>query len=772
MYENLKSAVTAVVKQNGANEITGQNLQSVLLAMIDVLGKYGSFVGLAQTNTTPTTDEGNLFYIAAGKGTYSGFGLSVGDNELAIFSKPASTWTKLSIPVKTKINDGEITTAMLANGCVTTAKIADGAVTEGKIARNAVTSTKIADSSVTTSKIMGNAITTDLIDDLAVTRSKIANGAVETNTLADNAVTTPKIKDGNVTTAKIADGNVTTAKIADGSVSTAKLADRAVTGQKIATRTINSENIVFDVCRIAANNPNKDGSWHSVDFTSACSLAFHNDQNLWQFIIDFDQDTVEMAGFLTQNFTTSATQNHARLEGIGKVSDGTYNIVVDLYTNNRGSLNSATLNYQFQLAVADGSITTAKIADGAVTSKKIGALAVQYGNLADNAVDGTKIANNSIRTANLQYGSVTTDKIANGNVTTAKIADGAVVNGKLAGVKIFNLTAYYNDDYVDTNVNDETTLTTILNGITYSELVNGENKLFGLLIDSGTLIAGILCKAGTGLFMVTGNYRERFYSINIVASGSTITNIRVIVSNMARRTRRNVTSSSILQRLHWAVEEQNLEKYGFKVGDYFTINGRDYVIAGLNPMKGTSTPYRLTENHVGLIVIPHTTQKWNASGNTYTGGDGRGAGYANSDLHHYLVNTLLPLVQGDLGSSHVLAHNKLLSNAVNQTGTNKMGSATGCSSGWGWVSSYISALSEVQVYGATVWSSSGFDTGEACRQLDVFRVYNHTEIFGGEYPWLRDVVSASNAALAHYFGYATYYTAPSAAYVAALVLFK
>jgi hypothetical protein len=241
---------------------------------------------------------------------------------------------------------------------------------------------------------------------------------------------------------------------------------------------------------------------------------------------------------------------------------------------------------------------------------------------------------------------------------------------------------------------------------------------------------------------------------------------------MARRTRRNVTSSSVLQRLHWAVEEQNLEKYGFKVGDYFTINGRDYVIAGLNPMIGTSTPYRLTENHVGLIVIPHTTQKWNESGNTYTGGDGRGAGYANSDLHHYLVNTLLPLVQGDLGSSHVLAHNKLLSNAVNQTGTNKMGSATGCSSNWGWVSSYISALSEVQVYGATVWSSSGFDTGEACRQLDVFRVYNHTEIFGGEYPWLRDVVSASLAAVANASGTAADDTASDAIYVAALVLFK
>ena len=237
-----------------------------------------------------------------------------------------------------------------------------------------------------------------------------------------------------------------------------------------------------------------------------------------------------------------------------------------------------------------------------------------------------------------------------------------------------------------------------------------------------------------------------------------------------RRTRLSDFSLSTLQQ---AVADQNLEKYGLKVGDQKTINGRTYVIAGLNPMKGTSTPYRLTQNHVGLIVIPHVTQKWNESGNTYTGADGRGAGYANSDLHYYLTNTLLPLVQSDLGSANLLAHSKLLSNAVNQTGTNRMGSVTGCSSGNGWVSNqYISALSEVQVYGATVWSSSGYDTGEACRQLDVFRVYNHTEIFGGEYPWLRDVVSASNAALADDYGAATASPASFGYYVAALVLFK
>ena len=242
------------------------------------------------------------------------------------------------------------------------------------------------------------------------------------------------------------------------------------------------------------------------------------------------------------------------------------------------------------------------------------------------------------------------------------------------------------------------------------------------------------------------------------------------LSTINRRTRLTNFDLAVLKQ---AVADQNLEKYGLKVGDYKTINGHDYVIAGLNPMKGTSTPYRVTANHVGLIVIPHTTQKWNASGHTYEGADNRGAGYANSNLHYYLVNTLLPLVKTDLGAANLLAHSKLLSNAVNQNGINRYGEATGCSSGWGWVADqYISALSEVQVYGSIVWSSSGFDTGEACRQLDVFRHFNHTEIFGGEYPWLRDVVSASLAAIADGHGNAARDAASDVHSVAALILFN
>ena len=236
-----------------------------------------------------------------------------------------------------------------------------------------------------------------------------------------------------------------------------------------------------------------------------------------------------------------------------------------------------------------------------------------------------------------------------------------------------------------------------------------------------------------------------------------------------------------------AAADQNLERYGLKVGDYLSHNGHDYVIAGLNTMKGINGTYRVTTDHVGLIVIPHTTQAWNVSGNTYqsthtysTGGtwsDGAGAGYANSDLHHYMTETLLPIVNTDLGSSYsggVLTHYKIYSNSVNTNATNNRfgGVYAGASDSWGWYANQkICALSEVQVYGSIVWSSSGFDTGEACRQLDVFRVYNMNEIFGNEYPWLRDVASASNACTVGRFGDARRYLASDGSYVAALILF-
>lgn len=312
-------------------------------------------------------------------------------------------------------------------------------------------------------------------------------------------------------------------------------------------------------------------------------------------------------------------------------------------------------------------------------------------------------------------------------------------------------------------------------GITDAKIENGTITLGSNTITPLTSHQDITGKADKSATVSTVSYDTTNKKITKTIDGVTtdvVTAEKLFQdSDATKYARKTDFDLSVLKQ---AVADGNLEKYGLKVGDQKTINGRTYVIAELNTMKGTTTPYRVNKNHVGLIVIPHTTQAWNASGNTYTGADSRGAGYKNSDLHYYLKNTLLPLVRTDLGSDNLISHYKLLSSSVDPNGPNKFGGvAAGCSDRQAWEENcYISALSEVQVYGAAICSSSLYDTGEACRQLEVFQKYSHTEIFGGEYPWLRDVASATHAALAGDIGNAAYNTASEALYVAALILFN
>ena len=52
-------------------------------------------------------------------------------------------------------------------------------------------------------------------------------------------------------------------------------------------------------------------------------------------------------------------------------------------------------------------------------------------------------------------------------------------------------------------------------------------------------------------------------------------------------------------------------------------------------------------------------------------------------------------------------------------------------------------MSEVEVYGSTVWSSSGYDTGTACKQLPLFLFSKKAINNRGSYYWLKDVASAA-----------------------------
>lgn len=91
-YEQLKTAIADVIKANGNQEITGNVLQNVLLAIISNLGANATFAGIATPATAPNAPDGKVFYLAATKGIYANFGGSVVDNEALIFKSTKNGW--------------------------------------------------------------------------------------------------------------------------------------------------------------------------------------------------------------------------------------------------------------------------------------------------------------------------------------------------------------------------------------------------------------------------------------------------------------------------------------------------------------------------------------------------------------------------------------------------------------------------------------------------------------------------------------------------------
>lgn len=65
-------------------------------------------------------------------------------------------------------------------------------------------------------------------------------------------------------------------------------------------------------------------------------------------------------------------------------------------------------------------------------------------------------------------------------------------------------------------------------------------------------------------------------------------------------------------------------------------------------------------------------------------------------------------------------------------------------------------MSEIEVYGATVWSSSGYDTGNAKMQLPLF-IHSRSAMNDrtGGY-WLKDVASSADFCICNDGGRATY----------------
>ena len=104
--------------------------------------------------------------------------------------------------------------------------------------------------------------------------------------------------------------------------------------------------------------------------------------------------------------------------------------------------------------------------------------------------------------------------------------------------------------------------------------------------------------------------------------------------------------------------------------------------------------------------------------------------------------------------SHLKTTREFVSNKVNAKGYNRFGSATGCASNWEWISAQAILMSEIEVYGTTVWSSSGFDIGNANVQLPLFAFSKQAQNNHLAYWWLKDIASADRFCRVHNGGFA------------------
>ena len=214
-----------------------------------------------------------------------------------------------------------------------------------------------------------------------------------------------------------------------------------------------------------------------------------------------------------------------------------------------------------------------------------------------------------------------------------------------------------------------------------------------------------------------------------------------------------------------------------RTGQYQTTGSQYVTIAGLDTMMNNGDQGNGVDYHHAVMVagqgfggLQHFGRSRMNATNTTEGG------YKASEMNTLVLGevtstgstaadaTINQQLYAEFGS-HLKTTRERVSNAINATGYNRYGSATGCANNWEWISAQAILMSEIEVYGATVWSSSAYDTGNANVQLPLFAFSKQAQNNHSAYWWLKDIASAAyfcaiytdsnagsgGAGIAHYF---------------------
>lgn len=206
----------------------------------------------------------------------------------------------------------------------------------------------------------------------------------------------------------------------------------------------------------------------------------------------------------------------------------------------------------------------------------------------------------------------------------------------------------------------------------------------------------------------------------------------------------------------------NIQNGTFKdmfIGDYFSINGSNYVIAGINYKRHHGDNMDLG-NH--LVLMP---QDWSKTPTQTLAPNGKDTHYMNDTdtteggfANTKLYKTYLPQIQQKLESdfgSHLMQWRGIISTHIDDTGAPDQGE---------WRNMKVMIPNEVMIYGSILngnnKNGSRSNIGDENSQLPLMRLNdsercnNHVGSF-----WLRDIHSASEFAVAYNYGDAGWYSA-------------
>lgn len=198
---------------------------------------------------------------------------------------------------------------------------------------------------------------------------------------------------------------------------------------------------------------------------------------------------------------------------------------------------------------------------------------------------------------------------------------------------------------------------------------------------------------------------------------------------------------------------QNGSFHDMFIGDYFSINGSNYVIAGINykHLHGDNAPLG---NH--LLLMPDrfskledgTVMRGDRETTCYMNDtDTTTGGFANTKLYRTYMPSIQKRLEADFGS-YLLTFREIFSTHVDASGAPDLGE---------WRDTKLGIPNEPMVYGAPMNSNirngSWYNLGDEDTQLPLFRlnsdeITNHSDMSF----WLRDIHSTSEFAFVDYTG--------------------